>query len=115
MIGKVNRNRQRGKSHQKKTATALNGLNIGTLGGVDVITDKYAVECKSVAKFVGKKWYEQAVKNSIGKEPIVSIHITGTSYEKDFILMSIETFKKMHEYSIQVKGRYAVMTYKPFR
>lgn len=63
-------NRQRGKAHQKKVAEMLNGIDIGILGGEDVLTDDFSIECKSVMKFVGEKWYAQCVKNNKRKRLI---------------------------------------------
>lgn len=93
MAGKVNRNRDRGKAHQKNIAEQLGGLNIGTLGGEDVHLENYSIECKSMARFVGSKWYKQAQINSKHKPPLVIIHITNTRYENDLVLMSLKDLK----------------------
>jgi hypothetical protein len=89
-------NRQRGKAHQKKVAEMLNGIDIGILGGEDVLTDDFSIECKSVMKFVGEKWYAQCVKNNKRKKiPIVVVHIKNKSYDNDYVLININDFKKI--------------------
>jgi hypothetical protein len=54
-------NRQRGKAHQKKVAEMLNGIDIGILGGEDVLTDDFSIECKSgmlnVSKTIRERRY----------------------------------------------------------
>lgn len=89
-------NRQRGKAHQKKVAEMLSGIDIGILGGEDVLTDDFSIECKSVMKFVGEKWYAQCVKNNKRKKiPIVVVHIKNKSYDNDYVLININDFKKI--------------------
>jgi hypothetical protein len=89
-------NRQRGKAHQKKVAEMLNGIDISILGGEDVLTDDFSIECKSVMKFVGEKWYAQCVKNNKRKKiPIVVVHIKNKSYDNDYVLININDFKKI--------------------
>lgn len=89
-------NRQRGKAHQKKVAEMLNGIDIGILGGEDVLTDGFSIECKSVMKFVGEKWYAQCIKNNKRKKiPIVVVHIKNKSYDNDYVLININDFKKI--------------------
>lgn len=90
-------NRQRGKRHQKKIAEKLNGLNLGTLGATDVLTEDFAIECKSRQKFVGEVWYEQAEKYAKGKIPIVIIHIKGKNYDNDYVLIKLKHFKPLIE------------------
>lgn len=95
MTGKRNRNRDRGKAHQKKTAEALGMLNVGTLSGEDLYHQTFSGECKSTAKFVGRKWYAQAEKNAHGKIPFICVHETGTPYEKDLVMLSLQHFKEL--------------------
>jgi hypothetical protein len=74
----------------------LNGIDIGILGGEDVLTDDFSIECKSVMKFVGEKWYAQCVKNNKRKKiPIVVVHIKNKSYDNDYVLININDFKKI--------------------
>lgn len=91
----VKRNRQRGKQHQKRIATNFNGLNLGTLGGVDVLTEKFAIECKSRQKFVAEGWFEQAKAYAQGKTPLVIVHIKGKQYDKDFVILSLKDFTEL--------------------
>lgn len=88
-------NRKRGKRHQKRIADMLSGVNLGTLGKVDVLTDRFSIECKSRVAFVGFKWYEQAKKYSDGRKiPIVIVHKKNGKYNNDLVIMSLEDFKK---------------------
>jgi len=94
----VNRNnRQRGKAHQKKTAEALGGLDIGILGGVDVINNTFSIECKSRKKFVAKGWMDQCIKNNkkFNKIPLLVVHEKGKRYDNDLVIMRISDFKEL--------------------
>ncbi|MEM5799886.1 MAG: hypothetical protein QXZ43_04460 [Candidatus Aenigmatarchaeota archaeon] len=94
-MGMVNTNRQRGKAHQRKIAKMFKGINMGSLSGVDVLTDKFAIECKSRIKFVGRKWYNQAVKNNkYNKIPVVIVHEKNKKYSEDLVILSITDFLK---------------------
>lgn len=91
-------NRVRGKAHQKKVAEKLQGIDIGILGGEDVLTDKFSIECKSVQRFVGEKWYKQCVKNNKRQKiPIVVVHIKNKSYDNDFVMIRLADFKSIVE------------------
>jgi hypothetical protein len=86
-------NRRRGKDHQKAVAELLSGLNIGTLGGADVLTSKFSIECKSRGKFVARGWIDQASKNALkGTIPIVVVHETNRRYENDLVVLRIKDF-----------------------
>ena len=86
-------NRQRGKAHQKKTAQLLGGVNVGTLGGEDVLTDEYSVECKSTKAFVGAKWFKQCDDNNTRKKiPLVIVHVRGTRYTEDLVIIRMKDF-----------------------
>jgi len=93
----MNNNRIRGKTHQKKTAKTLNGIDIGILGGMDVLTDKFSIECKSRKAFVAVSWYDQAKKNSKNKIPLLVVHVTGKQYKNDLVILSIQDFKSLME------------------
>jgi len=95
-MGKQSRNRQRGRAAEKQTAKALGGKAIGALSGEDVFTWDMSIEVKSRKKFVGKGWMEQAERNNVDtKVPLVVVHITGTKYEDDLVLMRIKDFQEM--------------------
>jgi len=85
------RNRQRGKEHQKRIAELFKGLNLGTLGGVDVLADKFAIECKSRVKSVIESWFAQAEKYTPkDKLPLLVVHIKGKRYENDYAVLRIK-------------------------
>mgnify|MGYP001054814804 CR=1 FL=1 len=89
-------NRRRGKDHQRKIAKIMKGMNVGTLGGIDVLSDKFAIECKSRVKFVGLKWYEQAEKNNVyNKVTVVVVHLKGKKYLDDLVLIKLKDFLKL--------------------
>ena len=91
------RNRRRGKNHQRRIAKDLMGLNIGITGDIDVLTGRFAIECKSRKNFVGVKWFEQALRGSIkhGKIPLVVVHVLGKRYENDFVLIRLKDFMNL--------------------
>jgi len=85
------RNRARGKEHQKKVAEFFKGLNLGTLGKVDVLTEKFAIECKSRTKAVIESWFAQAEKYTPkDKLPLLIVHIKGKRYENDYAVLRIK-------------------------
>lgn len=90
---KGNANRKRGKRVEKKIAKLLGGERIGILGGTDVVIPGFSIEVKSRKKFAPLKWLEQARNNCRpGDRPMVRVHITGTSYDNDIIMMDQEHF-----------------------
>jgi len=92
------KNRRRGKRSQKAVAEIFKGKDIGILGGVDVITDKFSIEVKSRKKFVGEGWFRQLISNmkgdslAEGKTPIVIVHITHKRHKNDYVMMKVEDF-----------------------
>jgi hypothetical protein len=96
MIHQGRRNRNRGKASQKAVAEILEGLNIGTLGGEDVLTAEYSIEVKSTKRCVVDKWYQQAVENNKRKvTPMVVLHITGKHHINDYVILKITDFLKL--------------------
>lgn len=94
-VKQAKKNRARGKAHQKKVAEKVNGLNLGTLGGTDVLSDLFLIEAKSREKFVGTGWYEQAEKHKKqfpSKMPLVVIHINKKSYDSDMVMLKLTDF-----------------------
>jgi len=91
------RNRARGKEHQKAVANLVKGLNLGTLGGVDVLTKDFSIECKSRVKFVGYGWMDQAERHNkkYSKVPLVVIHQKGKRYTSDLVLLRITDFLEL--------------------
>jgi len=96
----MNLNRQRGKRAQKKIAEKLNGLDIGILGKVDVLTEHFIVEVKDKAKFVGEKWLEQVEKHKDrkefkGRKCLVIVHKRGRRYENSIVMMRLKDFLEL--------------------
>lgn len=82
------RNRNRGKNHEKRTAKALGACRIGIMGGEDCWSTMYSIECKSVKKFVGIKWFAQCDMNNKDKKiPMVVVHQTGLQGDNDIIML----------------------------
>ncbi len=96
------KNRQRGKRNQKAIAGLLDGLNIGTLGGTDVLVDmKYCIECKSMnqyPKWFSKMWNQSVSNTKKGGISIIQLHITSAEHIKeDLIVMPLWHFKALIE------------------
>ena len=91
-------NRQRGKRSQVAVAEIFEGLNIGTLGGTDVITSEFSIEVKDRAKFVAEGWMQQAeyncMKNTI---PLFVVHLRGTRHTNDLVTMRMKDFLSLLE------------------
>ena len=96
----IKRNRARGKQHQTNTAKALEGLNLGTLGEVDVLTNLFAIECKSRQKFVAIKWMDQAIKyaKKHKKIPLVVVHNKGKNYKNDLVILTMSDFVNIYNF-----------------
>lgn len=90
------KNRKRGKRVQKKVNDRLGADNVGTLGGEDGKNSKFSVEVKGLKKFVGEKYMLQAENNNVRKViPIVVVHIVGSKYENDLVMIRFKDFKKL--------------------
>jgi hypothetical protein len=85
-------NRRRGKASQAKIAKIINGINIGTLGGEDILHEKFSIEVKSVSKCVIYKWMEQCEKNNKRKKiPCVIVHLKNTKHESsDLVIFKLK-------------------------
>lgn len=91
-------NKQRGKAHQKRISEELNGMNVGTLGGEDVIVfdPPLSIECKSRKKFIGESWFKQCEENNKRKvTPVVVVHITGKHVDNDIVMIKMKDFKRL--------------------
>jgi len=95
MIVNPNKNRQRGKRTEKAIAKRLGGRRIGILGKSDVEHKLFSFECKSRLKFVGEKWFLQAVRNCEGKIPAVIVHITGQHHSNDYVILKLRDFEDL--------------------
>ena len=95
-----NINRQRGKRSQKKIAEKVNGIDIGVLGKIDVLTEKFIIEVKDRAKFIGENWLEQVEKHKDrkefkGKKCLVIVHKRGRRYENSVVMMRLKDFLEL--------------------
>lgn len=88
---KQKNNRQRGKATEKAIAKKINGVRIGIMGGEDVFCNNFSIECKSVARCIIEKWFEQCEKNNKRKVvPCVIVHITNKSHDNDFVILRMK-------------------------
>lgn len=84
------RNRNRGKRQQRYTAKRLGGKNVGSLGGEDVESTNFSIECKSRVKSVAHAFMDQAVRNCPkDKMPLVIIHKHNDSHNNDLVCMRL--------------------------
>ena len=91
-----NKNRQRGKRTEKAIAKRLGGRRVGVLGKSDVEHKLFSFECKSRLKFVGEKWFMQAVRNcEQDKIPAVIVHITGQHHSNDYVIFKLRDFEDL--------------------
>ena len=89
-------NRQRGKRTQSAVAGLVFGKDIGTLGGEDVLTERYSIETKDRAKFVGEGWMKQCEENNTdNKIPAVIIHIRGSRHVDNLVMFRMGEFIEM--------------------
>jgi len=99
------KNRARGKRHERRTAEDFGGIRTGILGREDVITETFSIECKSRNRFVGQKWWLQAYRNAMRHEnpriPLVVVHLTGKSFNEDFIIIRKDHFMQLFEDKIK--------------
>jgi hypothetical protein len=91
-----NKNRQRGKRTEKIVAKRLGGKRVGILGKEDVSHPIFSIECKSVSRFVGEKWFMQAIRNcEQGKIPAVVVHLVGQHYKNDYVIIRMKDFEDL--------------------
>lgn len=68
----------------------MGGKRTGVLGGEDIMHGEYSIECKSVSRFVARKWMEQAVRNNKrGKVPIVIVHEKNKNSSSDLVILRV--------------------------
>jgi predicted ATP-grasp superfamily ATP-dependent carboligase len=94
--GDVSLNRDRGKRAERAVAERLNGTRLGTLSGVDVVTDDgtWAIEVKSRKAFVAEKWMKQSIKNAKkGRTPLVVVHVQGKQHSDDLVLIRLKDWE----------------------
>ena len=119
------RNRRRGKAYQTKVAKMFDGMNVGTLGGEDVMHEYFSIEAKTQKAFVGEDLLlktEQHIKtvdvlkdfrplviirhppNTFSNEPLTNI---GMLFYKDFVSFQDNKFFS----SIHTKKRFKGYTF----
>ncbi len=94
-----NVNRRRGKRFERKIAEKFNGMRVGLLGNMDVVTQRFAIECKSrdkLPRFLVKAWL-QANNNAGGKLPVLCLHETNKPHEQDMLVMRVDDFLRLME------------------
>ena len=92
----ANKNRQRGKRIERAIAKRVGGKRIGILGKSDVEHLLFSFEIKSRMRFVGEKWFLQAIKNcEEGKIPAVIVHITGQHHKNDYVILKLKDFEDL--------------------
>jgi hypothetical protein len=97
MIGRADlrRNRNRGKSAQKRVAMLVGGKNVGSLSGEDVFHPDYSFEVKNLAKTVVQKLMAQAEKNTDrGRTPVVVVKLKGHHVESGWVIMRFKDWKE---------------------
>lgn len=97
------KNRARGKRNEKAIADLLKGRRLGTMGAVDVLTNKYAIEAKSFIDKSIPKWFkhiwEQAERHAKTekKTPLAIIHKHRQKRSKDWVILRVEDFLQLLE------------------
>jgi len=90
------KNRQKGKRIEKAIAKRLKAKRIGILGKSDVEHHLFSFEIKSRMRFVGDKWFLQAVRNcEKDKIPAVIVHITGQHHKNDYVILKLKDFEDL--------------------
>jgi hypothetical protein len=83
-------NRDRGKRTEREIAKRFGGKRVGTMGGEDVFTKDFSVECKSRVAFVGEKWMAQAERNCPrGRTPLTVVHLQNKPHGKDIVMIRL--------------------------
>jgi len=92
----ANRNKARGKGYQTTLAEMVNGMNIGTLGGEDVMHSTFSFEAKTRKSYTTEGMMQQAEANCPeNKIPVVACHVIGKRHEDDLITMRFKDWKNL--------------------
>lgn len=84
-------NRDRGKRTERVIAERLGGKRVGTMGGEDVFTSDFSIECKSRVAFVGEKFMAQSERNCPkNRTPLVVVHLQGKPHGKDIVMIRLD-------------------------
>ena len=92
----MSRNRQRGKDYERWLARDLEGRRVGLLGMEDVVTNRFAIECKErekLPRFIHKCISQAKANCPDDKLAIVALHELNTSHDKDLIVMEYSVFR----------------------
>jgi len=90
------KNRRSGKRVQKRINEGIGAKNVGLWGGEDGEHPIFSIEAKGREKFVGTEFMAQADANCPkDKIPLVIVHLKGTSYNKDIVMIRITHFKEL--------------------
>ena len=91
------KNRNRGKRHERAIAKRLSGTRTGVLGGEDILHNSYSCECKSrqkIPKWFASMW-EQTMKNcGENKIPLLIIHALHSKHDDDFVVIRLKDFEE---------------------
>ena len=86
----MSKQRRRGNELERNVAKALGGDRVGHYGGTDVVTEHWAVECKS--RQTVPKWLTDAVAQAArhagdGQTPLAVVHQLGARHDDDLVVM----------------------------
>jgi hypothetical protein len=101
----IKNNRRRGKDFERRVARRVGGRRLGTLGGVDVVTDRLkiklndreaglAIECKSRYRLPSllTSAFTQCERYSGSDIPAVCLHETGKRQDSDLVVLRFPDF-----------------------
>lgn len=92
----MSRQRQRGNAVERAVAKRLDGERVGHLGGEDVSTSAFSVECKERASL--PIWLTDAMAQAVrhcpeGKLPMVVLHALGARHDNDLVVIRLRDFE----------------------
>ena len=95
----MSKNRRRGKDLERFIARDAGGIRLGVMGKVDVLTDRFAIECKEREKFpaIIEHGFGQALRNSLQSKriPILILHKLNQGHELDLVMMQYQDWKDL--------------------
>jgi len=84
------------KLAKRAIAKRLKAKRVGILSKSDVEHPLFSCEVKSRLKFVGEKWFLQAVRNcEQGKIPAVIVHVTGHHHKNNYVILRLKDFEDL--------------------
>ncbi len=95
MVSTASRNKARGRAYQAKLAEMTKGINVGTLGGEDVMHEEFSFEAKTYnpkcKSHAGKDWYGEQLmsyyENRESSKQIVLKVTSGDPDDEDIMMM----------------------------